>query len=176
MNKKLTFQKTILAALIVALVAAALPLTSAFAAGSSEISNERLEALWQKMQKRYERVGRMFDNDTKLIDRAEEMIDRLEQEGESTAELEAALKAYEDALKVARPIYESCKGIINSHKGFDANGKVTDTEQAKETVKDLAEKFTTIRDAMDGTGKALIELMKSIRDEHKPTPTPTNTP
>lgn len=174
MNKKLTFQKTILAALIVALVAAALPLTSAFAAGDNEISNDRLEAIWQKMQRRYERVGKMFDNDTKLIDRAEEMIDRLKQEGKPTAEMESALKAYEDALKVARPVYESCKGIINSHKGFDGSGKVTDAEQAKETVKALAEKFGEIRNAMDGTGKALIELMKSIRDQYKPTPTPTS--
>lgn len=173
MNKKLNFQKTILAALIVALVAAALPLTSALAAGNNEISNDRLEALWQKMLKRYERVGKMFDNETKLIDRAEEMIDRLKQEGKPTAELESALKAYEDALKVAHPIYESCKGIINSHKGFDASGKVTDAEQAKETVKALAEKFGEIRNAMDGTGKALIELMKSIRDQYKPTPTPS---
>jgi len=173
MNKKLNFQKSILAALIVALVAAALPLTSALAAGNNEISNDRLEALWQKMLKRYERVGKMFDNETKLIDRAEEMIDRLKQEGKPTAELESALKAYEDALKVAHPIYESCKGIINSHKGFDASGKVTDAEQAKETVKALAEKFGEIRNAMDGTGKALIELMKSIRDQYKPTPTPS---
>ena len=174
MNKKLTFQKTILAALIVALMVAALPLTSVFAAGNNEISNERLESLWQKMLKRYERVGRMFDNDAKLADRAEEMISRLKQEGKPTAELESALKAYEDALKVAHPLYESCKGIINSHKGFDSSGKVTDAEQAKETVKSLGEKFGEIRNAMDGTGKALVELMKSIRDQYKPTPIPSS--
>lgn len=174
MNKKSTFQKTILAALIVALVVAVLPLTSVFAAGNNEISNERLEKLWQKMLNRYERVGKMFDNDTELIDRAEEMIARLEQEGKSTAELELALQAYEDALKIARPVYESCKGTINSHKGFDSTGKVTDAKQAGDTVKALGEKFAEIRNAMDGTGKALIELMKSIREQYKPAPTPTS--
>ena len=176
MTKKPVFQKTILAALIVALMVAALPLTNVFAAGNNEISNDRLEAVWQRMQNRYERVGKMFDNDTKLIDRAGKMIDRLKQEGKPTAELESALKAYEDALKVARPVYESCKGIINSHKGFDASGKVTDAEQAKETVKSLGEKFGEIRNAMDGSGKALIQLMKSIREQSKPAATPNSGP
>lgn len=184
MNAKLNIQKTVLAALIVALMVAALPLTGVSAsaqtaqpsAAGREISNERLENVWKRMQNRYERVGKLFDNDNKLIERAGEMIDRLKQAGESTTALEAALKAYEDALKQARPIYESCKGIINSHKGFDANGKVTDAGQAQETVKELGEKLLSIRNAMDGTGKALMELMKSIRDQHKPTPTPTSAP
>ena len=184
MNGKLTLQKTILAALIVALMAAALPLTGVSAAPQTTqpyvdgkgISNERLENIWKRMQNRYERVGKLFDNDAKLVDRAEEMISRLKDAGEPTAELEAALKAYQDALKQARPIYESCKGILNSHKGFDENGKVTDAGQAKETVKQFGEKLIGIRNAMDGTGKALVELMKSIRDQHKPAPTPTKAP
>ena len=183
MNTKTLFQKTVLVALAAALVVAALPLTGVSAAGLSDqtqppagqgISNERLEGIWQKMGNRYERVGKMFDNDTKLIDRAEEMISRLKEGGKPTAELESALKAYEDALKQARPVYESCKGIINSHKGFDASGKVTDAEQARETAKDLGEKLSEIRNAMDGTGKALVELMKSIREEYRPAPTPTS--
>lgn len=174
MNKKLTFQKTILTALIVALMAAALPLTSAFAAGNNEIGDDRLEALWQKMVNRYNRVGKMFDNDARLVEGAEKMIERLKQEGKPTAELESALKAYEDALKKAKPVFESCKGIINSHKGFDSSGKVTDVVQAKETIRDLGLKFTEIRNTMGGTGKALAELMKSLRDQYKPAPIPSS--
>ena len=181
MNNKLNFQKIVLVALVAALVAAALPLTGASAAGSSDptqppagqgLSNERLEAIWQKMVNRYDRVGKMFDNDARLAEGAEKMIERLKQEGKPTAELEAALKAYEDALKKAKPVFESCKGIINSHKGFDSSGKVTDAGQAKETIRDLGAKFTEIRNTMGGTGKALAELMKSLRDQYKPTPTP----
>ncbi|MBV6394885.1 MAG: hypothetical protein HFACDABA_00455 [Anaerolineales bacterium] len=170
MNKKSPLQKIILAACIVALAAAVLPLTSVFAAGNNEIDNNRLEAIWQKMQNRYARVGRMFDNDARLIQSAERMIERLEQEGQPTAELKAALQAYEDALKTARPLYESCKGILNSHKGFDASGKVTDTGQAQETVRAFGEKFAAVRNAMGGTGKTLAELMKSLRGQYRPAP------
>lgn len=177
--KTMLFKKTILSALIAALVLAALPLTGVSAAGQTDptppaqgqVSNERLENIWARMNRRYERLGNFFDKSDGLVDKASKMIERLEEAGESTAELEAALAAFEDAVKDAHPIYESCNGIINSHKGFDSDGKVTDAEQAKETIKELGVKFGEIKSTMDGTGKALIELMKSIRDAHRPAPT-----
>jgi uncharacterized coiled-coil DUF342 family protein len=174
--KTMLFKKTILTALIAALILAALPLTGVSAAGQADptppaqgqISNERLENIWARMNRRYERLGRMFEKSDGLVERANAMIERLKEAGESTAELEAALAAYESAVKAAHPIYESCNGIVNSHKGFDADGKVTDAEQARETIQELGAKFGEIKTAMDGTGKALIELMKSIREAHKP--------
>jgi chromosome segregation ATPase len=174
--KTMLFKKTILTALIAALLLAALPLTGVSAAGQTDptppaqgqISNERLEKVWARMNRRYERLGRIFEKSDGLVERVNALIERLKEAGESTAELEAALAAYEDAVKQAHPIYESCNGIVNSHKGFDADGKVTDAEQARETIKELGAKFDEIKTAMNGTGKALIELLKSIREAHKP--------
>lgn len=174
--KTILSKNMILAALTIALVLAALPLAGVFAAGQTDpvppvqgqISYERLERIWARMNRRYENLGNFFDKSDKLVEAAEKMIARLEERGESTAELEAALTAFQDALKNAHPIYESCKGIVNSHKGFDADGKVTDAEQAKETIKELGATFGEIKTAMNGTGKALIKLMKSIRDSHRP--------
>lgn len=165
--KTMLFKKTILAALVFALVLAAVPLTGVSAAGQT-LSNERLEKVWARMNRRYERLGKFFDKSDGLTDRAEKVIERLKEAGESTVELEAVLAAYEDAVKQAKPIYESCNGIVNSHKGFDSDGKVTDSEQAKATIKELGAKFGEIHTAMDGTGKELIELLKSIRKAHKP--------
>ncbi len=184
MNTKTAFQKFVLAVLIAALVLAAFPMTSALAAGQTDlsqppagekgVSDDRLENVWDRMLNRYDRIGKMFDSDTKLADRAEQMIARLQAEGKSTTELEAALAAYEAAVKQAHPIYESCKGIINSHKGFDEEGKVTDSEFARETIQDLAGKMKEIKETMNGTGKTLLGLMKSIREEYLPTPTPAS--
>ena len=175
--KTMLFKKTILVALVAALALAALPLTGVSAAGQTDptppaqgqgLSNERLERAWSRMLKGYERLGKLFDKSNGLADKAQKMIERLKEAGKPTAELEAALEAYEDAVKQARPIYESCKGIVNSHKGFDSDGKVTDAEKAKETIKDLGTNLGEVRQTMDGTAKELIELMKSIRDSHKP--------
>ena len=77
--------------------------------------------------------------------------------------MQAALDAFNDAIKDAHPIYESARGIINSHQGFDDNGKVTDAEQAKETVKVMGEKLKEIKEAMSGTGKALRAAIKAFR-------------
>ena len=78
--------------------------------------------------------------------------------------MQTALDAFEAALKNAQPIYESANGIVNSHDGFDSNGKVTDPEKAKVTVQAMREKFKAIHDAMDGTGKALHEAIKAFRE------------
>jgi len=177
--KTMLFKKTLLAALAVALVIAVLPVSSAFAADPTQTptppaaNTQRLERIWERMQNRYERLGSALDKSDDLTKKAEKMIERLKEAGESTAELEAALAAYESAVKDAHPIYESCKGIINSHKGFDADGKVTDAEQARQTLKDMASKFGAIREAMDGKAKELIDLMKSIRDAHQPPSAPS---
>jgi hypothetical protein len=178
--KTMLFKKMILSALIAVLALAALPLTGVSAAGQTDPTPpaqgqgpkpKRLEKIWARMNRRYERIGHFYDKSDTLVGKAEKMIARLKEEGESTTELDAALKAFQDASKKAHPIYESCKGIIVSHKGFDANGKVTDPEQAKETINELGTKLGENKTAMNGTGRALIGLMKSIREAHRPTPT-----
>jgi hypothetical protein len=176
--KTMLFKKTILVALIAALTLAAIPASSVFAAGiyapptlpaqGQGLSTERLERIWDRMNSRYERLGKFFDKSDGLVGKAEKMVARLKGNSESTAELEAALAAYQEAVRKAHPIYETCKSILNSHKGFDAKGKVTDAGQARETLKDFGAKLGEIHTAMDGKAKELIELMKSIRDAHKP--------
>lgn len=175
--KMMLFKKTMLVALIAALALAAFPLMDVAAAGQMDpvppvqgktISNERLERIWERMNRRYERFGIFLEKSAGLVERADKMIERLRELGESTNELEAALAAFKDAVKNVHPIYESGKGILNSHKGFDSDGRVTDAAQAKDTIKDLGAKLKEIHNTMDGTGKELIELMKSVRDAHKP--------
>ena len=78
--------------------------------------------------------------------------------------MQAALDAFEEAIKDAHPIYESANGIINSHQGFDNDGKVTDIEKAKETVKSMGEKLKEIKESMGGTGRALHEAIKAFRE------------
>ena len=159
------FKKTILVALIAALALASFPLMGVSASGQTDtqppaqektISNERLERIWARMYCRYERFGRFLDRSDGLG--RSEQDDRASQGGwRAHCGLETALEAFEDAVREVHPVYGSCKGIINSHKGFDPNGKVTDAEQAKETLKDLGAKFGEIHSTMDGTGRDLIE-------------------
>jgi len=176
---KILFKKTILFALVLVLGLAALPFVSVSAAGEydptpppqGKISNERLERVWARQLRTYERMGRTDE----FVKRVQKLIDRAKANGKDVARVQAALDAFKAAARGAQPIYESVKGIINSHQGFDSNGKVTDAEKAKETVKAMHEKLKEIRDAMNGTGKALHEAIKAFR-EANPRPQSTSAP
>lgn len=171
---KTLFKKTILFALVAALSVASLPFVSVSAAGEGQLSNERLEQIWARQLRRYERLGRVFERDDAFIERVQKLIDRAKENGKDVSEVQAALDAFEAALKDAHPIYESAKGIVNSHQGFDENGKVTDPAKAQETVNAMRAKFQEIKEAMNGTGKALREAIRAFREANpRPQATPT---
>jgi hypothetical protein len=170
------FKKTILVALIAALGLTSLSAFSVSAAGLSaptalaqqtQLTNERLEQIWARQLRRYERMGRADE----FIERVQRLIDRAEANGKDASAVQAALDAFAAAVKEANPIYESMKGIVNSHQGFDDNGKVTDSEKAKETVRSMHEKFQEIKTVMNGTGRALREAIRAFR-EANPRPQP----
>jgi len=175
---KSIFKKTLLLALVAALAVASPPLVSVYAAGESDpkppegqVSNERLERVWARQLRLYEKIGNGFDKSDAFVERVQTLIDKAGANGKDVAAVQAALDAFEKALKDAHPIYANGKGIVNSHQGFDNDGKVTDPEIAKETVKAMGDKLKEIKDAMGGTGKALHEAIKAFR-EANPRPTP----
>lgn len=178
---KLLFRKTILFALVAALGLASLPLVSVSAAeaydpptpGDKQPSTERLEQAWARQLERYERMGQRFEREDEFMEKAQKLIDRARENGKDVSAVQAALDAFEAAVQKARPIYESMNGIVNSHQGFDANGKVTDPAKAQETVQAMRAKFQEIKDAMDGTGKALHEAIKAFREANPRPPKPT---
>jgi uncharacterized protein len=171
------FKKTILIALVAALALATLPVTSAYASGlhdptnppaeSTQLSNERLERVWFRLQRVYGRQGQVLNRADGMTERFQNLIDRMNENGKDTTALQAALDAFEEALKEAHPVYESAKGIINSHQGFDADGKVTDQEKAVETVKELRDKTQEVREIISKPGKALREAIRAFRERNK---------
>ena len=179
---KSLFKKTVLMALVAALGLAGMPFVSVSAAGANparllkgrietsgandpsvppqgKLTNERLEKIWAHQLRAYEKMGKTEE----FVDKVQGLIDRASQNGKDVSTVQAALDAFEAAVKNAKPVYESTHGIINSHQGFDANGKVTDPEKAKETVKQMGGKLKEIREAMGGTGKALHEAIRAFR-------------
>ena len=165
------FKKTLLIALVAALAVASLPLMSASAAPSTddpppqrEVSAERLEKVWARQLRLYEKIGKGYDRSDGFVEKVQTLIDKAGENGKDVSAVQAALDAFEAALKDAHPVYESAKGIINSHQGFDNDGKVTDLEKAKETVKSMGEKLKEIKESMGGTGRALHEAIKAFRE------------
>ena len=174
---KSMFNKLILAVMTAALVFAAFPVTSAYAQDENppkpELSNERLEKIWARELKAYERLGKGFADIDGTIAKFQARIDKASANGKDVTALQAALDAFESALKKSKPIYDSVDGLVSAHAGFDANGKVTDAEQAKSTVREVGEKLKEVKESMGGTGKALHEALKAFREANKPDGAPT---
>jgi hypothetical protein len=176
---KVLFKKTILLALVAAVGVASLPFVSVSAAGANdttlppqgELTNQRLEWIWARQLRLYEKIGKTEN----FIGKVQQLIDRAAQNGKDVSAVQAALDAFKDAVDDAKPVYESARPIIDSHTGFDANGKVTDSGQAQETVRAMGEKLKEIKDAMGGTGKALRDAIQAFR-EANPRPEKTPTP
>ena len=170
---KIFFKKTVLlimTAVLASLGVASLPFVSVSAQGQGQISNERLEQVWARQIRMYERMGKTDE----FVAKVQKLLDRATANGKDVSAIQSALDAFKDAVKDAKPIYESAKGIINSHQGFDSNGKVTDPEKAKETIKAMHAKMQEIKTTMDGTGKVLREALKAFRDANpRPEKTPT---
>ena len=172
------FNKLILAVLTAALVFTAFPVTSAYAQDENppqkgELTNEKLEKIWSRELKAYDRLGKVFADIDGTVAKFQARLDKASDNGRDVTALQAALDAFESALTTARPTYESLSGLVNAHQGFDANGKVTDAEQAKSTVKEVGAKLKEVKEAMGGTGKALREAMKAFREANKPAGAPT---
>ena len=142
---KVLFKKTILLALVAALGVASLASISVSAAGAKEptpppqgeLTDERLEKIWAKQLHLYEKMGKTDE----FIGKVQGLIDRAAQNGKDVSAVQAALAAFAAAVDDAKPVYESAQAIIDSHAGFVANGKVTASEQAQETVRAMGGKL-----------------------------------
>jgi hypothetical protein len=136
--------------------------------------NARLERVFARETKIVEHLGKLYDNADGKFAKAQKLIDKAKERGLDVSQVQAAFDAFKSALPKGRPFYEQAKSILNRHDGFDASGKVTDAEAAKETVKSVHEALSQFKDAMGGTLKALREAIKAFREAHpRPTATPT---
>jgi hypothetical protein len=179
MMMKIFFKKTMLLALVAALGLGSLLVIGVSAAGSNdptpppqgEMTDERIEQIWSKQLRAYEVLGKTEE----FIGKTRQLLDHAAQKGKNVSAAQAALDAFTDAAKDAKSIYATAQPLVDSHTGFDTDGKVTDSEQARATIRAMGEKLKEIKDAMGGTGKTLRDALRAFR-EANPRPEKTPTP
>ncbi len=164
------FNKMILAVLTAALVFVSFPVTSVFAQGQNppKLTTAKMEEVWARQLNRYARIGKAFDGSDVRLALLQARINLAKANGKDVTAVQTALDNLNAALKNAKPIYESMNGIVNAHQGFDANGKVTDAEKAKATLKEMHAKFEEIKSALGGTRQALRDALLAFRAANKP--------
>jgi hypothetical protein len=180
------FKKFALAALVLAIGLAALPASSASAAGLQDETtppanvvvpvpardNARLERIWARAQAAYQRQDDRLARADEFITKAQSLIDKANQKGWDTSAVQAALDALAAVIPAVKAAHDPGAAIIASHNGFSADGKVTDRAAAIETAKALVQVLKNTHAAMNGTGQALREAVKAFRDAHRPAQAP----
>lgn len=169
-------RKLSMAFVVLAVILAAIPLTTVGATGLADEGtppdNTRLETIWAKQLAAYQRAETMLDRSNGMIAKVQSWIGKANEKGYDTSAIQAALDAYQAAIRDARPDLNSANGIVTSHKGFDDSGKVTDATEAIESIKGLGQHLKDVRAAMNGSGQALREAIQAFREAHRPTTTP----
>jgi hypothetical protein len=184
---KTILNRIIAGVLTITLIAAGLPLGTAQAAGlndpptpsvaaaSAPRRTIRLERAFARQSRIVERAGNLYKQADLGFPKIQTRIDKAKENGLDVTQVQVAFDAFKKALADARPIYDKAKAVVDAHKGFDTNGKVTDPVVARETVESLRDVGKEFKDAMDGTYKALKQAIKALRDLRQTlTPTPDN--
>lgn len=127
-----------------------------------------LERRYQMLLRLSERQGNMFEHSEQLVARMEKMIARLQEMGKDTAALEAALAEYQGQVALAQESHAEAIIILNTHAGFDENGKVTDIEKARETVNSAGEALRSSRQTMVAAMRNLRQAVKEWREANPP--------
>ncbi|MBI2906713.1 MAG: hypothetical protein HYX92_03535 [Chloroflexi bacterium] len=158
--------------LVVALLAAGslvMPGTPAFAdpPAPTPKQTEKLERRLQVELKVLERGQKALARAGKRADRVQQLIDRAKAAGKDVTNLEAALFEFKADVATARSHYDQAKSILDVRAGFDADGKVTNVDQARETVRAAAREerqfLRTMRKATRDLGKAIKESRQANR-------------
>ncbi len=124
-----------------------------------------LEQAWTRLQRVTTQAEKRAAQADDFMARAQAAIDRAAENGGNVAEAQAALDAFREATVAAQPLVEQAAALVDEHAGFDADGKVTDQEQAAATVQALGDTLKAIRDQVGPAGKALQAALKSLRQQ-----------
>ncbi len=112
----------------------------------------------QKMELGIEKVESGFPKLT-------EKLTKLKEKGIDVSAVEAKLAAFSSAVAANKNHYEQAKVLLNTHNGFDSNGKVTNLESAHATLKAVRAEFKAYRDGIKEAAKAFREAVKSLREK-----------
>lgn len=158
-------------ALLVALMAIAATVGSAFAApgpGNQPPANPAgLTRAYREQQARLKLQDLRLKHAAEFAGKVEAMVAKLKAQGKDTAALERALAEYRAAIERARSEWQAAAATLAKHAGFGDDGKVTNADQARATLKDahghMEQTHKIAHEAFVALRKAMAEFRKANR-------------
>ncbi len=127
-------------------------------------AGKALEKFLQREQHVLDSLDHRFEVADKVAAKVQAWIDKQKAAGKDTAGLEAGLAAFNAQVAAAKAYRDQAASLLQSPAGFDANGAVTDPQQARDTVKAIRE---ALRNAHKALVKAVPDLRHAINDYRK---------
>lgn len=127
----------------------------------------RLVKVYAREQGRLQIQADNLDKANAAAEKGQTLIDALKAKGKDTTALETALATAKAQVAAAQTAHDTAASVLSAHAGFDADGKVTDREQAQQTVKSASE---ALLDAHLTLKQAQLDLRVAIRNWRKANP------
>jgi hypothetical protein len=139
-------------------------------AGADQRPAFYLELAYQRLTLAADVQAVQLDHAGDLATRAQAWIDYLAGQGQDVAGLQAALDAFKDAASQAQSSYEKAKAVLNVHAGFDDQGRVTDREQAAQTLRQAGGPLGEARRSLRQGTAQLRRALGEFRRQQRPQP------
>lgn len=94
-------------------------------------------------------------------------LDQLKNTGEDVSALQTALNTFSTQIAAAQAAHDTAKQILDAKAGFDANGKVTDPVQARETLKSVGQAMQEAHKIIQQAAQEFRQAMREFRQAHK---------
>ena len=89
------------------------------------------------------------------------LIARLTASGKDTTALAQALAAYRTAIQNASTTLAAVQALLSAHAGFDANGNVTNADQARSTVQAVSSDLAQMNSSMNAASSSLYSALSA---------------
>lgn len=99
-------------------------------------------------------------------------IDAQKAIGKDTSSLDAALANYSAQFASAQTVHDQAGSVLGTHAGFDANGVVTDSTQAKQTLRSARNYMRQAHTLIASSSQALHSVLRVFRQANRPVATP----
>ncbi len=148
------------------------------AKAGQQAHDERLAQWYQREQTWLNQQQQNLDRTNNIVTRVQQYIAAQQARGKDVTALQTALSAFQSQIATARSSHNTAATILSNHAGFDANGKVTDPNLARQTLLDGRQ---ALRDAHLILRQAIVDLHRALREWRiangltaKPAATPSN--
>ncbi len=136
----------------IALASSTAQATATPPAQASPLLEKALQREKQWLTTQEGQIQKASDASKKVLD----LIDQAKAKGQDTSALESALAVFQSQLASAQAAHQTASDLLDSHAGFDANGKVTDRVAARQTVLEA-------RQSLADAHQFLVQAVRDLR-------------